>query len=298
MLSILIPIYNFDCSTLVAQLHQQCEAARITYEIICLDDASSPDFQEINSTIAHLQHVQYLTLATNVGRSKIRNQLAKMAKYPYLLFIDCDHKVIYDNYIQRYVAYLHPNKVLYGGTRYDDQPPQDSALHFRWYFGKSREMIPVHIRQSKPYHYFMTNNFLVPTNIFLQHPFNENLKQYGHEDTLFSQELAQQQIPIVHLDNTLEHLGLEPMDNFLKKSEQAIENLVMLTKQGVAIETRLSLTFKRLQSFGLAKFITYIFPFLEQPLLKKLAAYPSQLFYFDLWKLGKFSQYYYVRKMK
>ncbi len=298
MLSILIPIYNFDCRTLIAALHEQCEKAAIAYEIICLDDASLPYFQEANSTVACFQHVQYIILATNVGRSKIRNQLATIAKYPYLLFIDCDHKVAHANYIQQYVTYLHPNKVLYGGTMYNEQPPQDKSLHFRWHFGKSREMIPVHVRQSKPYHYFMTNNFVVPAYIFLKHPFNENLKQYGHEDTLFSRELAQQQIPIVHLDNPLEHLGLEPMDNFLKKSEQAIENLVIVTKQGMAIETRLSLTFRQLQRFGVTKFIAYLFPFLEQQLLRRLTARPSQLFYFDLWKLGKFSQYYYIREMK
>ncbi len=292
MLSILIPIYNFDCIALVAQLHQQCEAAKITYEIICMDDASSPHFQEINGSITYFQHVQYIVLKRNIGRSKIRNQLARKAKYPYLLFIDCDHKVIEANYVERYIAHLHPNKVLYGGTTYYGQPPRDKSLHLRWYFGKSREMLPATIRQTKPYHYFMTNNFLVPAAIFSQHPFNENIKQYGHEDTLFSRELAQQQIPIVHLDNALEHLGLETMADFLRKSEQAIENLVMLTKQGVAIETRLSLTFKQLQRFGLARFVAYIFLFLEQPLAKKLAAHPSQLFYFDLWKLGKFSQYY------
>ncbi|NJK84416.1 MAG: glycosyltransferase family 2 protein [Saprospiraceae bacterium] len=103
--------------------------------------------------------MQYAILTNNLGRSKIRNQLAKRAAYPYLLFIDCDHKMIHDNYLAQYIAHFHPNKVLYGGTTYHPQPPNEAALHLRWYFGQHREMIAADIRQAKPYHYFMTNNF-------------------------------------------------------------------------------------------------------------------------------------------
>ncbi|MBK9012976.1 MAG: hypothetical protein IPM82_02230 [Saprospiraceae bacterium] len=66
----------------------------------------------------------------------------------------------------------------------------------------------------------MTNNFLIPRQLFLEIQFDETLRQYGHEDTLFGMELARRQVPIVHIDNPLEHIGLEPVDVFLRKTEQ------------------------------------------------------------------------------
>jgi glycosyltransferase involved in cell wall biosynthesis len=41
MLSILIPIYNYNAYPLVKELHSQCLEATIDFEIFCIDDASN-----------------------------------------------------------------------------------------------------------------------------------------------------------------------------------------------------------------------------------------------------------------
>ena len=40
--------------------------------------------------------------------------------------------------------------------------------------------------------------------------------------------IKQRKIPILHLNNPLEHLGLEPQTIFLKKQKEAIKNLYKL----------------------------------------------------------------------
>ena len=51
-----------------------------------------------NRIIQNLENVIYRELPQNLGRSKIRNVLGKAAKFDYLLFLDCDSKVVSDNY--------------------------------------------------------------------------------------------------------------------------------------------------------------------------------------------------------
>jgi len=54
MLSILIPVYNFNVTQLVQTLAEQCAATGEAYEIICFDDGSTPEFkaQNTSSTIS------------------------------------------------------------------------------------------------------------------------------------------------------------------------------------------------------------------------------------------------------
>ena len=88
MISILIPCYNYSVNKLVQNIHIQTEIEKINYEIICAEDGSTKLFT--NSKIKKLKNVRYIINKENIGRSKIRNYLAKKAKYNWLLFIDCD----------------------------------------------------------------------------------------------------------------------------------------------------------------------------------------------------------------
>lgn len=47
MLSILIPVYNFNSRPLLESLHSQAEALNIEYEIVVADDASTICKEEI-----------------------------------------------------------------------------------------------------------------------------------------------------------------------------------------------------------------------------------------------------------
>ena len=249
MISILIPIYNFDVCQLVADLKGQCEKLAIKYEIICFDDGSGEDYKTINRRVKS-EHIQYQELPKNLGRSAIRNALGKAAKFPYLLFMDCDSKVVRADYMEKYIRETDPATLLYGGRCYASQMPEDESLRFHWYYGMKREVSPVSQRGKMPYHGFMTNNFLIPKDVFLRIQFDESLRQYGHEDTLFGLELKNRNIRIRHIDNPLEHLGLEPARTFLRKTRKGIENLLALYQEGKQIDTKLLRVFEKCPKMG------------------------------------------------
>jgi glycosyltransferase involved in cell wall biosynthesis len=294
VISILIPIFNYDIRSLVVRLQHQAEKALVPYEIICLDDCSDFEIFRLNDEIKKLRHVKHSRLSENVGRSAIRNRLAEMANFDYLLFMDCDTMPETEIFVFNYVANLKENTVLYGGRSYSPEKPFDKSLYFHWYYGSKREVKSLVQRKEFPHRSFMTNNFVIPKALILEIRFDENLKQYGHEDTLFGLELKKKGVDILHLDNPLRHVGLEPAEQFLKKSEQAVENLLIIMQQHQLEEDiKLLRYFVKTKKWGLHPFIDIWFYFNKKRLLKNLLGYKPCLRKFDLYKLG-----YMVKKRK
>lgn len=304
MLSILIPIFNFDVRPLVSDLHGQCEVAGIGYEILCFDDGSSDDFKQKNKEIWKRPNVIYRELLQNLGRSAIRNALGKAARFELLLFMDCDSKVVSPDFIKKYIAALEGGiysaaissasvggmnsalqSLVYGGRCYSEKPPADQSLYFHWHYGHHREQTTAAVRSRSPYHSFMTNNFLIPKAIFLEILFDETLRQYGHEDTLFGMELARWQVPILHIDNPLEHIGLEPVEVFLRKTEMGIENLAKLKRDGKNIETKLLATYDLCNKWKLLGIVTLTFSMTKKLIVKQLCSGRPNLPLFDFYKL-------------
>ncbi len=285
MLSILIPVYNYDVRPLVADLSAQCRAAAIAFEILCFDDGSRAGFRAMNRELRTLPQVRYEEMPENLGRSGIRNRLSAAARYDYLLFMDCDSGVVRDDYIAVYRSHLRPDRLLYGGRVYRSEKPADPALLLHWRFGRAREQAPASKRQQKPHHGFMTNNFVAPRHIARAIPFDERLVQYGHEDTLFGLELQNRGIPVQHLDNPLEHLGLETADVFLEKTERAIANLQWLKRENLSIETRLLRTEGRLRKYRLGSLARTLLGALRPVILKNLRSAHPDLRCLDLYKL-------------
>jgi hypothetical protein len=287
MLSILIPIYNFDVRQLVRELHTQGCLLNLPFEIICVEDASSPEFVKINQELIQLKHFKIEVLSKNVGRSKIRNHLATKANYDYLLFMDCDSMPTTSSYLLHYCKHLNPNKLLYGGRCYKEQAPSAPELYFHWYYGKNREESNSLLRKKHPYNSFMTNNFLVPKVIFDTIKFDEQLTQYGHEDTLFGLELKKQNIRILHLDNPLEHIGLEENKVFIQKSEQAIQNLYLLYQsQHIKREVKLLRYYILAKKYFLQLFILFFYKCVKNSILLNVFSSKPKLIFFDLYKLG------------
>jgi glycosyltransferase involved in cell wall biosynthesis len=291
MLSILIPIYNYNVTHLVTELHRQAEEAGIVYEICLLDDGSSDPSCALNRQLAKKTNIRYQELPQNVGRAAIRNRLAQMAKYEYLLFMDCDSSVVMPQYLQIYLRELQPDLLLYGGRTYLHKPPNDPDLWLHWHYGRQREQQDFQERQRNPYHAFMTNNFLIPRAVFAPIQFEETLLTYGHEDTLFGMELAKRKLRILHLNNPLLHLGLETRVVFLEKTKLAVWNLVKLQQNGYVLDTKLSNMYTKFQRWKLAGVLHVALKILQPFLWKYLLwAKRPQLFWLDLYKLCLFSK--------
>lgn len=291
VISVLIPVYNFDVRPLVESLAGQCLALESPWEILCLDDGSTAEFRALNRALQAIPGVRYEELPQNVGRSAIRNRLAEMASFPYLLFMDCDSAVVRPDYMAQYAAHCRPDAVLCGGRVYAAHPPENAAFLLHWTVGKSREEWSAARRSVQPWHGFMTNNFLIPKKILLSIRFDERLREYGHEDTLFGLELERRQIPVLHLDNPLEHIGLEPAAVFLQKSEQAVQNLRRLRELGIVVPTRLVSISAAVERAGMRRLVLFLLRRLEARSRRNLLSERPVPAYLDAlklrWMLGK-----------
>ncbi|MCF6364744.1 MAG: glycosyltransferase [Bacteroidales bacterium] len=230
MLSVLIPIYNFDIRQFINELHSQAVHNKIDFEIILADDASDLNFRKINIETDKLENVKYIQLTKNIGRSAIRNYLAEQAKYDYLLFADCDSEIQNKDFIKKYIFDCKNEVVLCGGRTYKKDKPFCNKEYFRWYYGTKREVKNAEERNKFPNRSFMTNNYIISKSIHNLIKFDEKIAEYGHEDTLFGTELKRKNIKIKHIDNPLIHIGLETCTDFISKTKNGIENLVYLLK--------------------------------------------------------------------
>lgn len=281
MLSICVPIYNYNSSQLLIDLVQQAQLQSESIEIICIDDASSElEIVAANEVVIQSHSIQYERLRKNIGRSKIRNLLAHRAKYPYVLFVDCDVSIP-PLFIQNYTRRLGTNKVLYGGTKYPDEKPADVRLLLHYHYGHQKESLSVAQRSKKPYHSFKTNNFLAPRYLILNTPFDESIQQYGHEDTIWAFNLRAQNIPILHIDNPITHLGLETHQDLIRKIEASLENMVQLQQSDKDLPIKVNQIFRQYK--GLWSLCST--PFIKRILRKQLMSKKPSLNLLDLYKL-------------
>src|ERR1035437_10178864 len=99
MLSICIPVYNYDVTMLVQILYQQAGELQIVFEIICIDDCSKEEYRKVNEQV--ITYAKYVQLHQNIGRAKIRNLFLEYVHFKYLLFLDCDSEIISDDFVKR-----------------------------------------------------------------------------------------------------------------------------------------------------------------------------------------------------
>lgn len=295
MLSICIPVYNQNVTPLVKSLHQQAEQLGEDAEILLFDDASALTFQEQHASLKSLPLLRYRILKKNAGRSRIRNLLAAEARFEWLLFMDGDSEVPDPSYLQRYMDACPGRQVICGGRSYGPVP-SETEYYLHWLYGTRREQTTAIQRSSKSSQAFMSNNFLIRKEIMRQLPFDEQMLGYGHEDTLFGFRLKKNGIKTYHIDNPLIHTGLESNEVFLKKSREAVANLLqiyyLLNEDPMLGDmVRLIRAYRHLQAWHISSLYRSLFGCLERKLLENLNGPKPSLKAFDLCKLGWLLQY-------
>jgi glycosyltransferase involved in cell wall biosynthesis len=248
VLSILIPVFNYDCNELIFDLHKQCVECKAEFEIVVMDDASDEKYKNALSKLGLLSNFRIIYKEKNLGRNKIRHALADEAKFDYLLFSDCDNEIIENDFVKKYIDSIKNNAVIIGGRVYSDEKPERRKI-LHWTYGKKREQKSAAERNRFPYQSFMTNNFLIRKNIFLDLENQADISGYGHEDTLMGIQLQMQNISVNHIDNPLLHAGLEDADVFLEKSKNAILNLQRLYQSTYKKQLEESVKLVRYYSF-------------------------------------------------
>lgn len=284
MLSILIPVYNWNITSLVSELKKQCDNSDIEYEIIAIDDCSEKAFREQNQILTSLQNVSYTELPRNISRAKIRNILAEQAKFPYLLFLDCDAEITSQNFTANYLAECQGSTIVCGGTQYEPVCT-NKKFRLRWKYGIKRECKKTD---------FSSFNFLISKDLFDKVKFNEVFASYGFEDTYFHFSLHKHGFSLKKINNQLIHKGLYSSGEFLSRIEESLQNLSYLyQKQHISDEfleyLKIGKTYNKIQQFHLTKVIVFFHKstcFLTKWLVKKT----SSLFLLDIYKIGFFCQ--------
>lgn len=287
MLSILIPVYNYNVSELVNVLHRQCIDSGIDFEILVREDFSESIYTVANKQINTLHHCRLLLNTKNLGRTVTRHLLADDAKYEMLLFLDADVMPVSDAFINAYIPYIKPKTpVVCGGIAYRPESSSPNTI-LRYKYGCYREQKTASERNKNPYGNILSGNLLVKKAVFFENNYSEQQNLYGM-DNILSYNLYNKKIPVVHIDNTVYHLGLEPNELFFKKSLDSVKNRKNLLSVSDGIENINSLLahYKKLKKYHLVLSVQLLFK-ISEPLLKKmiLKKNPS-LFCLDIYRLG------------
>lgn len=296
MLSILIPTYNYACAHLVCELQKQCEEVQamvegFDYEIIVADDASTDvETTKKNAAIEYLPHCRYEMLDKNVGRAHICNWLFSQARYDWALLMDCDAEVISDDFILRYCQAISPDSaIIVGGITTPASAEPGCELRLR-YEQAAERIRTLEVRRAHPSAAFSTFNVLIGRNVFDHLRFDERCTEYGYEDALFGIEAERRGYSISHIDNPLQHNGINDNASFLRNTETSLR---MLHRLGPPMtdRARLACVARRLTTPAYRKYtVLPVFLFLykmSRPLVRRnlLSKHPS-LRLFAFYKLG------------
>lgn len=288
MLSILIPTYNYNVLPLVQKIHRQATELDLIFEILVFDDAS-PRVIEQNKHIESLPNSTYKILSKNIGRSAIRNLLAKEATYENLLFLDADVTVHSKDFIKNYIEVISKGfyQVVYGGIIYQKKQPSSNQL-LRWIYGNKREALIAEQRTQDPYVSFLTLNFLINKSVFDQVCFNETIPNLRYEDLLFSYHLKQHNISTQHINNQVIHDGIETSEVFLSKTDDSLKGLkYLLDHELLPYEyAKISRTYAWLQKTRLNRVIKKEHELFKNLYIKNLLSENPSLFVYDIYRLG------------
>jgi len=221
-LSVLIPTYRDDPSALLKALDDPSAGA----EIVVLDDGGGDQAlaERIARRIEALRTpARFVRLSGNQGRAKGRNRLASHARGEHLLFLDSDMLPDTPDFLSRWAAVADTGApVAFGGFTLDQTPPRpETALHRAMALRSDCTRAPE--RAKAPEKHVFTSNLLVRRDVFETIGFDEGFAGWGWEDVEWAMRVVRRH-PILHVDNTASHLGLDAAATLAGKYEQSAAN--------------------------------------------------------------------------
>ena len=231
-LSILIPVYNDDCTRLVAELSRQASQVEgLSYEIIVSDDCS-PDRSAVagNAAIDALPCCRYIAQQTNAGSAANRNRLARESRYEWLLYIDCDVDITSDDFLRRYLT-AGDADIIMGGIAIGGNP-EVLATNLRYRY--EQHCAPAHTaenRRQRPYQSFRSCNFLIRRSVMMACPFDERFQKSGYEDVLLGKQLKSGSYTIGHIDNPVTMTSYEANADYINKVERSLRTLFLFRNE-------------------------------------------------------------------
>jgi len=288
MLSILIPTYNCNVTALVTELHDQCSSIPEDFEIIIQDDASTNlEESHLNKDLQNLSSVVYFENNSNLGRSANRNLLASRAKFDLLLFIDAGTFPKSESYVKTYLTNFDAELRVGGMTCLENPPPKPYKL--RWLYTKKREGFSE--ENIKNQSVICSSNFLITKPVFQKNKFDESLKKYGCEDVVFFDSIITRGHSIDYLDNPVIHDAKDDANTFIRKTEEAIENLITLIDEEKIIAKRygVSKLYNQCKKLRLQNAIVLLFKLCRKGLIKNFNSSNPSIRLYDFYRLGYYA---------
>lgn len=304
MISILIPVNNYDIVALVHSMKDGLAKVPEFCELIIGDDGSTPEYRSKYESLVS-ENVKLVVSEKNIGRAAIRNKLAMEAKGDHLLFIDADTNLpgTAEAFLMKWIPSIAVAKVVCGGILYHDSPPSDPDKLLRWKYGRMREQRKASDRNKHPHSAFSTFNVLIEKAVFTRIRFNEELRQYGHEDTLLGYQLKKAGINVLHIDNGLLHEGVESNREFLNKTKLGIENLSHLydkvtDKNTFSQAVGMLRIYKNLHIIRVTRILAGIFIRYRDRMEIRLDSSNISLWLFGFYKVSMFCTYREIHRRK
>ncbi len=232
-LSICIPAWRDTASPLLTSLaslpdHKDCE-------ILVYDDGSADAnmTRTINTLLADFKGpAKLITAEKNHGRSHARNRLMAHATSDWLLMLDADMLPDDEKFLTRYIEAMagqsDPALIAGGFSLQQVTPTKAQSLHAAQ--SNRSECLGAAQRQEAPGRYVFTSNILVHRKVLDAVYFDDGYKGWGWEDVDWGLRVADQ-FPILHIDNTATHLGLDDTGTLLKKYGTSGANFARLAAQ-------------------------------------------------------------------
>ncbi len=233
-LSILIPFKGDDPTDLLSLLGRESGDA----EIVILDDGSGDAAlaERVRAGIDTLPFpARFVSLDKNEGRARGRNRLVSHARAGHFLFLDSDMAPDTASFVRSWLALIETDNpaVAFGGFSLIQAPPRrEHALH-RAMAGHS-DCLPAEVRARVPEKNIFTSNLLVRRDVFETEVFDEGFTGWGWEDVEWGMRVARRW-PILHVENTATHLGLDRATTMALKYEQSVANFARVVDRHPAI---------------------------------------------------------------
>ncbi len=251
VLSILIPVYNWDVEPLLTRLSDQClhlPKGQLV-EIIVMDDGSVEKFSN-RSTAECLPLVRYEESGINKGRVETRNALCRKATGTHVLFLDADMLPDQDDFIQIYIEQgCKGSEVVCGGISYRQNKQENGENSFYLYKSRKTEAVPASVRRNMPWRYLFTSNVMVRRDILESVRFDSRFTGYGFEDIEWAVRLGNS-FTLTHIDNTCSHMGVMSKQQVFCKMRDSVPNYALL-------HSLHPLRMGRTGAMGLARFLKH-----------------------------------------
>jgi glycosyltransferase involved in cell wall biosynthesis len=266
--SVCVPAYRTDVSQLVEAI-ANCASSSLV-EIVVYDDGSGDSdlLARMEERASYtLAAVRIVSAAANRGRSAARNAAMRHARADWILLLDADMMPDDARFVERYLDAIDAAAapaVIVGGYSLAAAPrTRASALH-RWQ-AETSECIDAAARQQSPGRYVFSSNVLLHRLVLESAPFDESFTGWGWEDTDWGLR-AQNWFPILHIDNTATHLGLDADEALMSKYARSGPNFALVTRRHPheAVKMPLYRMAKRFRRLPFRKSLTAVSAFLAR----------------------------------